>query len=431
MRLILQHPQQWAVPVAGAVLRGASHPEPEVAEITFNFWFVLSNEVAGSGKMLTEAQRTECKQLFAPLFLQLVGALRHLVACPEDSDTWNADAQDDFKRFRYQVGDAINDSCQVATSAAVIEQLMVSLQAALPAFNANPQAHWRQIEAHVFCLRQSGTREQNFYSAQRVGELLQLLPSLPNVGELTTTSIRTVGTHSDWLNKNPALLPQLLGFVSHGLTQEKTAAASSQAMKHLCEKCAEHLAEEATMAQLLQMYLGTLQLQLHTADRVDLIAALAFVVSQLPLHQVLPAMQAIAQPLLTRLRELLQNGGGVGDVGQILDQVRRPSAAGHATSPPRHPLAPPPALGCPPSAAPRQGRTPRPESTPHLTAALVLAARSSARSSARSRRRTRPPRTRPASRTRRTRRSRCSSRSGTCSMPSSRVMAAARSAWRS
>jgi len=293
-----------------------------VAEITFNFWFVLSNEIAGSGKMLTDVQRDECKRLFAPLFLQLVSALRHLVEYPEGSEMWTTDMQDDFKRFRYSVGDAINDSCQVATSVAVIEQLFLSLQAALPAFMAAPHERWREVEAYIYCLRQSGTKEPTFFKASRVGELLQLLPSLPAVGELTTTAIRTVGTHSDWLAENPELLPSLLGFVSQGLTQDKTAAASSQAMKHLCEKCAQHLAEESTMRQLLHMYLGTLQLQLHTADRVDLIAAMSFVVSQMPLPQVLPAMQSIAHPLLARLRDGLQNGtSSVSEVSQLLDQI--------------------------------------------------------------------------------------------------------------
>ena len=250
---------------------------------------------------------------------------------------------------------------QVATSVAVIDRLFLKMQAELPAFSAAPQERWRNIEAYVYCLRQSGTKDPTFFNAPRVGELLQLLPALPAVGELTTTAIRTVrarrraaavaallaalshawlrssrgrssrcapparpqvGTHSDWLSHNPALLPPLLTFVAEGLTQDKTAAAASQAMKHLCEKCAEHLAEEATMAQLLQMYLGTLQLKLQTADRVDLIAALAFVVSQMPLHQVLPAMQAIAHPLLTRLREILQSGNSVvSEVAQLLDQI--------------------------------------------------------------------------------------------------------------
>ena len=51
-----------------------------------------------------------------------------------------------------------------------------------------------------------------------------------------------------------------------------------QAMKHLCDACAEHLAEDATMQQLLQMYLGTIALPLHCADRVGLIMALSLVI---------------------------------------------------------------------------------------------------------------------------------------------------------
>lgn len=81
---------------------------------------------------------------------------------------------------------------QVATSVAVIEQLFLSLQAALPAFMAAPHERWREVEAYIYCLRQSGTKEPTFFKASRVGELLQLLPSLPAVGELTTTAIRTV-----------------------------------------------------------------------------------------------------------------------------------------------------------------------------------------------------------------------------------------------
>lgn len=43
----------------------------QVAEITFNFWYVLSEELAGSGRMLSELQRAECKRVFTPFFLNL------------------------------------------------------------------------------------------------------------------------------------------------------------------------------------------------------------------------------------------------------------------------------------------------------------------------------------------------------------------------
>ena len=53
LRVLLLQPEQWALPVARAVLRGAQHPEAEVAEITFNFWCV-------AGRRLDRLRRPPC-----------------------------------------------------------------------------------------------------------------------------------------------------------------------------------------------------------------------------------------------------------------------------------------------------------------------------------------------------------------------------------
>ena len=207
--------------------------------------------------------------------------MRELVELPHDSDTWTADQSDDFKRFRYAVGDAIFDSCKVAGSVHVIAKLYATLQAKLGPFHADPQARWRSVEGCIYCLRQSiSANDPEFFAATGVAEFLQLLPSMPALGTLQSTAIRTVGTYAAWLHRNPQLLPPLLTFVSNGLTQQSTTAAAAQAMKHLCEACAEHLAQEETMRQLLAVYHGTLALALLPADRVDLITALSSCVSQ-------------------------------------------------------------------------------------------------------------------------------------------------------
>jgi len=140
---------------------------------------------------------------------------------------------------------------------------------------------------------------------------------------LKATCIRTVGTYANWLSRNPQELIALLTFVSGGLNEDKTAAAAAQAMRHLCEGCAEHLATEATMQQLLQMYQGTLPLQLQPADRVDLISALAFVVSMMEMRHMLPAMEAIAQPLVARLSATLQSpeSSNPKEVADCLEQL--------------------------------------------------------------------------------------------------------------
>ena len=51
--------------VLKAALSGARHPVAEVAEITFNFWYVLSEELAGGGRMLPDARREPMRALFA------------------------------------------------------------------------------------------------------------------------------------------------------------------------------------------------------------------------------------------------------------------------------------------------------------------------------------------------------------------------------
>lgn len=323
LRIILHHPQEWALPVVNAVLRGASHPEPEVAEITFNFWYVLSEELSGSGRTLNETQKVSSKRLFTSYFLELVGSLRRLVEFPADSDAWLTDSHDDFKRFRYTVGDAIFDSCKVASSEAVINNLVAALEATMREFSIDPEQHWRALEGCIYCLRQSiSTNEQSFFSTSKVGEFLLLLPKLPAVGLLQPTCIRTVGTYANWLAKHPDLLPPLLQFVAQSLTVPSCAAAASQAMKGLCDACSEHLCERATMSQLLQMYLGTFHLDLQLADRVDLVSALTFVVSQMPFEEILPTMQAIARPLADKLTFVLQGTPcSVTEVAAVLEQI--------------------------------------------------------------------------------------------------------------
>ena len=335
LHLLLQSAQgmQAAVEVVRAVLRGAAHPEREVAEITFNFWYVLSEELAGGGRVLSDSQRAVGRELFAPAYMQLVDSLRVLVEYPDDSDSMTDDDRDEFKKFRYSVGDVLSDACKVLTSVTCLERVFGVLQARLPALAADPAAHWRYVEGCVYSMRQMVAINRNqfsqpaFFSAEVVGNFMRLLPTLPAVGELQSTCIRTVGTYARWFGQNPELLPQILAYVSQGLTQEAMAAPAAQSMRHLCDACAEHLADEASMTQLVQMYLGTLALPLHNADRVDLISALAFVVSQLPSAQMLPAMQAIAQPRVTRLRAVLGGEAPVGggspakEVADLLEEL--------------------------------------------------------------------------------------------------------------
>ena len=128
------------------MLRGAAHPDREVAEITFNFWYVLSEELAGGGRVLSDEQRMVGRELFAPAYVQLVDSLRLLVEYAPDSDGWTDDDRDEFKKFRYSVGDVLSDACKVLTSVTCLERVFGVLQARHSTCPANASLSARRAE---------------------------------------------------------------------------------------------------------------------------------------------------------------------------------------------------------------------------------------------------------------------------------------------
>ena len=66
------------------------------------------------------------------------------------------------------MGDAIFDSCKVATSVAIVERLYASLHTAMVPFQAAPAQQWRQVEGCIYCLRQSISKnDPTFFTSER------------------------------------------------------------------------------------------------------------------------------------------------------------------------------------------------------------------------------------------------------------------------
>jgi len=72
LHLLLTQQPEWLVSLAACLLRGAAHPDADVAEITFNFWYMLAEELNGGGRSLNDAQRVDARGLFADCFRQLL-----------------------------------------------------------------------------------------------------------------------------------------------------------------------------------------------------------------------------------------------------------------------------------------------------------------------------------------------------------------------
>lgn len=113
------------------------HHDYEVAEITFNLWYSLSEE-------LYQKNNKEVTEIFKPFVERLVYALcRHCQMEPDHEGL--LDEGDDFKDFRLKVSDLIRDMVFIVGSSNLFRQLFLNLQA--------PGVTWDSNEAALFIMQ--------------------------------------------------------------------------------------------------------------------------------------------------------------------------------------------------------------------------------------------------------------------------------------
>lgn len=129
--------QHFAIKILDLVLICVGHHDYEVAEITFNLWYRLSEEVYQKNSQgLTE--------LFRPYIERLVTALcRHAQMEPDHEGL--LEEGDEFKDFRLKVSDLIKDVIFIIGSNNCFRQMFIHLQA--------PDVSWDSSEAALFVMQ--------------------------------------------------------------------------------------------------------------------------------------------------------------------------------------------------------------------------------------------------------------------------------------
>lgn len=128
--------QHFAIKILDLVLMCIGHHDYEVAEISFNLWYRLSEEVyQKNNKGLTD--------LFKPYIERLITALcRHAQIEPDHEGL--LDDGDDFRDFRLKVCDLIKDTVFIVGSSNCFKQMFINLQA--------PGVTWDTSEAALFVM---------------------------------------------------------------------------------------------------------------------------------------------------------------------------------------------------------------------------------------------------------------------------------------
>uniref|UniRef100_A0A803W5X3 Exportin-1/Importin-beta-like domain-containing protein n=1 Tax=Ficedula albicollis TaxID=59894 RepID=A0A803W5X3_FICAL len=239
----------------------AGHPQYEVVEISFNFWYRL-------GEHLYKTDDAVIHSIFKAYIQRLLHALaRH---CQLDSDHEGVPEEtDDFGEFRMRVSDLVKDLIFLVGSVECFAQLYATLK------DGNPP--WEVTEAVLFIMASiaksvdhpaplspacpgvlpvplpfspGGPRpaEPRLSRRENNPTLVEVLEGVVRLPEsvhtaVRYTSIELVGEMSEVVDRNPQFLDPVLGYLMKGLCDRRLASAAAKAIHNICSVCRDHMAQ--------------------------------------------------------------------------------------------------------------------------------------------------------------------------------------------
>ncbi|KAF7135562.1 hypothetical protein RHSIM_Rhsim08G0163500 [Rhododendron simsii] len=306
--------------IVHALLEVASHPEYDIASMTFNFWHNLQiylierdSYVSFGNEASIEAERNRRLLVFRSSYESLVSLVSFRVQYPQDYADLSREDLKDFKKTRYDVADVLIDAALVLGGEATLKILYMKLVE--PGGNSGNGEHsnWRSAEAALYCIR-AISDYVSVTEAEVMPQVMYLLPKLPHQPQLVTTVCLTIGAYSKWLDAAPtglSFLPSLIDILVSGMNvSEDTAAAAALAFRHICNDCGKKLC--GSLDGLFHIYqrvmIGEGTFKVSAEDSLHLVEALSVVITELPSDHAKKALEVLCLPAVTPLQEVINQG---------------------------------------------------------------------------------------------------------------------------
>ncbi|KAL1334047.1 transportin MOS14 [Arachis hypogaea] len=306
--------------IVHALLEVASHPEYDIASMTFNFWHSLQlnltrreSNIQYVNEASIEAERNRRLLVFRPAYESLVSLVSFRVQYPEDYQDLSYEDLKEFKQTKYAVADVLTDAASVLGGDATLRILYMKLLEAVSGHGNNEHKDWRPAEAALFCIR-AISNYVSVVEAEVMPQIMALLPKLPLQPQLLQTVCLTIGAYSKWLDSascGVSILPSVLDILMKGMgTSEECAAAAALAFRHICDDCRKKLC--GCLEGLFHIYNRTVNgedsFKVPAEDSLHLVEALSVVVTELPPDDAKRALEALCIPIISPLQEAINQG---------------------------------------------------------------------------------------------------------------------------
>uniref|UniRef100_A0A8B9JYT2 Transportin-3 n=1 Tax=Astyanax mexicanus TaxID=7994 RepID=A0A8B9JYT2_ASTMX len=265
----------------------AGHPQYEVVEISFNFWYRL-------GEHLYKTNDPALHGVFRPYIQRLLHSLaRHCQLDPDHEGI--PEDTDDFGEFRMRVSDLVKDVIFLVGSMECFSQLYSTLK------DGNPP--WEVTEAVLFIMAAiaKSVDPENNPTLTEVLEQVVLLPQTVHVA-VRYTSIELVGEMSEVVDRNPRFLNPVLSYLMKGLREKPLASVAAKAIHNICSVCRDHMAHH--FQGLLEIARSLDSFALSTEAAIGLLKGTALVLARLPLEKIAECLSDLCSVQVLALKKV-------------------------------------------------------------------------------------------------------------------------------
>lgn len=280
------------------ILICVGHHDYEVAEISFNFWYRLSEK-------LYKEDDPRLNDIFGPYIERLIIALcKHCQLEPDHEG--NPDEGDDFSEFRFRVSDLIKDVVFVVGSANSFRQLFKNLQA------QSNQATWDVFEASLFvmsAMAKSVSPTENEIVCQVVEAILSLPDNVHTAVKHTSTQL--VGELCEWIEKHPQTLEPILNFLLSRMQQPKLSNVAATALHKICSTCRDQMG--AHFQGIIQIIQAMDTFNISNDAAIGLLKGASLILSRMPHDKIADGLRQLCVIQLTPLAQVVQNAETVKD----------------------------------------------------------------------------------------------------------------------
>ncbi|XP_033959913.1 importin-13-like isoform X1 [Pseudochaenichthys georgianus] len=268
------------------------------SSLTLTFWYTLQDDILS----FDEEKQAVYLQVYRPVYFQLVDVLLHKSHYPsqEEYASWSSDDKEQFRIYRVDISDTLMYVYEMLGA-----ELLSNLYDRLGRQLMDPQlsAVWQDTEALLFGFQSIAETIDVNYSDVIPG-LIGLIPRI-NISNvmLADTVMYTIGSLAEWLADHPVMLGGILPMVLQGIVKPELSVSSVSTLKRICRECRHDLSPYAQ--DVLTVSQDVLVKEIHKSSQcMWLMQALGFLLSALPVDEILGRLHSLITPHVQRLDTL-------------------------------------------------------------------------------------------------------------------------------